>query len=131
MLPLSWKKGLWDSPSLSRIQSREPGAQCSWFWKEVELGFRNASWLSQETLTQRLLLLPYLNEGMKAKTGAKVRVVTVSMSPVNEACDSVPVSEDMMKLVNAQPASLFLTELDLILHKLALFKKPVVFSVCY
>lgn len=30
----------------------------------------------------------YLNEGMKAKTGAKVRVVTVSMSPVNEACDS-------------------------------------------
>lgn len=36
-----------------------------------------------------------------------------------------------MKLVKAQPASLFLTELDLILHKLALFKKPVVFSVCY
>lgn len=34
---------------------------------------------------------------MKAKTGAKVRVVTVSKSPINEVCDNIPVSEDMMK----------------------------------
>lgn len=42
--------------------------------KEAGAGFQK-SWFMQENLTQRLLLLTYY---MKADTGAKVRVVTVS-----------------------------------------------------
>lgn len=68
---------------------------------------------------------------MKAKTGAKVRVVTVSKSPIKQVSDNMPVSEDMMKRIKAEPVFLFLTELGLILHRLARSRKPVVFSICY
>jgi len=45
--------------------------------------------------------------------------------------NNIPVSEDMVKHVKAEPVFPFLTEYGLISHRLALSRKPVVFSVCY
>lgn len=43
----------------------------------------------------------------------------------------MPVSEDMMKHIEAEPVFLFLTQLGLILRRLALSRKSGIFSICY
>lgn len=42
---------------------------------------------------------------MKSKTGAKVGVVTVIKSSINQVCDNMPVSEDMMRHIKAEHVS--------------------------